>query len=402
MKIIVSGGWGYGNLGDDAILDSTIRQLKQRFPGCHCVVLTYDPVDSAIHSASDVQLMKGAHALTDAGGCEVFIPSMTEDHNLTRKVWIKAKFAVTESSVWFEYSSRQSTLQAVREEIASADLFVMSGGGYFNEKWLNKTRAQLLELQFAEQAGVPSIVLGPTIGSFEGGVRREIAARFKNVRLVTVRDEFSYAEAMRWNDRVSIVPDIALGNWLEDPGKPDGLGVVFTSLHPAFRNKLVCAIRKYVQSRSEHVAVKLLMTRRWKCDLRAAILFQEELRGLDIACELIIPSDFKVLESAIACCEMVVSENLHGLILAARNLVPVVAVNDYQVGSPNYKKFVAFLAQSNSSDLYFSSRSEVGQMVEKLAALNDATEVKRNDLRSLREGVARQYEQALASLDLSH
>lgn len=400
MKIIVSGGWGYGNLGDDAILDSTLRQLQVRFPGCQCVVLTYDLADSAVHASENVRVQLGVHGLTDGGGCEIFIPSMTEDHSLPRKAWIKAKFAATESAAWFRHARSRSGVQAVQAEIASADLFVMSGGGYFNEKWMNKTRAQLLELQFAEQADVPTIVLGPTIGRFEGGVRDEIAARFRQVRMVTVRDEFSYAEAAQWNERVNVVPDIALGNWLPEPGVPDGLGIVFTSLHADFRNRLVQAVQQYVAQRGGKTDVKLFITRRWKYDLRAAITLQEEFQQAGVACNLVMPSNFRNLEKAMAACELVISENLHGLILAARNLVPVVAVNDYAVGSPNYKKFVAFLSQSNSQELFISSQSSVQQMTEKLLTLNAHGEHKRQELRALRESVERQYKDALAAVEL--
>lgn len=398
MKIIVSGGWGYGNLGDDAILDSTIHQLQARFPGCHCVVLTYDLADSAIHGSDNVTLLRGVHSLTDGGGCEIFIPSMIEDHDLPRKAWFKARFTATESAAWFRHASGQPAIQALKAEIASADLFVMSGGGYFNEKWLNKTRAQLLELQFADTAGVPTIVLGPTIGRFEGEIRQEIEARFRNARLITVRDEFSYAEATQWSERVSVVPDIALSNWLAEPGAPEGLGIVFTSLHADFRKRVVAALRVFVKQHGGVGSVKLFITRRWKYDLRAAISLQQELQHEGVPCDLIMPSNFQILEKGLAACRLVVSENLHGLILAARNLVPVVAVNDYPVGSPNFKKFIAFLAQSNSQELFFNSQSPVENIAQTLVKLSAGSDVKRQELRALRELVAQQYAEALGGL----
>ena len=42
MKIILSGGWGYGNLGDDAILYSSIKLLRDKFPDSTIVVLSYN------------------------------------------------------------------------------------------------------------------------------------------------------------------------------------------------------------------------------------------------------------------------------------------------------------------------------------------------------------------------
>lgn len=398
MKIVISGGWGYGNLGDDAILDSTIRQLQVQFPGCECVVLTYNLQDSAIHAAQRVKLRLGIHALTDGGGCEIFRPVMTEDYGLRKKALVKAKYAVTETEAWFKHASKPSLLRELEVELASADLFVMSGGGYFNEKWMNKTRAQVLELQLAAKAGVPAIVLGPTIGRFTGAIRAEIEASFRKAQLITVRDEFSFAEAEQWSDRVSVVPDIALGNWLPPVAQPQGLGIVFTSQDSGFRQRTALAIKRFQGLHREAWPVRLFLTRRWKYDLRAAIAFQEDLQAQGVTSELVMPSNFQRLEQGLADCRLVISENLHGLILAARNLVPVVAINDYPPGSPNFKKFIAFLAQSNSQELYFNSLSSPETIAAQLIELANTSEAKRNDLHLLRELVVRQYGNALAML----
>ena len=40
MRIILSGGWGFGNLGDDAILLASIKILKWKYPLSNIVVLT--------------------------------------------------------------------------------------------------------------------------------------------------------------------------------------------------------------------------------------------------------------------------------------------------------------------------------------------------------------------------
>jgi len=401
MKIVVSGGWGYGNLGDDAILDSTIRQLQMQFPGSECVVLTYDLRDSAIHAAERVTLRHGLHALTDGGGCEVFRPAMNQDYGPHRKAWVKAKFALTETQAWFKHASGGAAVQPLAAEVASADLFVMSGGGYFNEKWLNKTRAQVEELGMAARANVPSIILGPTIGRFSGSLRASIEACFRKAQLITVRDEFSLAEARQWSDRVSVVPDIALGNWLPPVDKPEGLGIVFTSQHAEFRRRTASAIRRFQDQCGQAWPVRLFLTRRWKYDLWAAIAFQEDLQALGVACELVMPSNFRALEQGLASCRLVISENLHGLILAARNLVPVVAINDYPVGSPNFKKFIAFLSQSNSQALFFNAQSSDESIASMLAGLAAAADAKRQDLQALREQVARQYREALGSLKLN-
>jgi polysaccharide pyruvyl transferase WcaK-like protein len=216
--------------------------------------------------------------------------------------------------------------------------------------------------------------------------------------LITVRDEFSFAETIQWSERVSVVPDIALSHWLPAPMVTNGLGIVFTSSHTDFSNRVVQSVKRFTEQSGEDWPVKLFVTRRWKYDLRAAISLQEELQSQGVACDLVMPSNFRNLEEGLAGCRMVISENLHGLILAARNLVPVVAVNDYPVGSPNYKKFIAFLAQSNSQDLFFNANSHVESIANTLLSLARGRELKQNELCALREKVAQQYEQALNGL----
>jgi polysaccharide pyruvyl transferase WcaK-like protein len=400
MKIIISGGWGYGNLGDDAILDSTIQQLQMQYPGCQCVVLTYDLDDSAIHVTDDVSLRIGAHGLTDGGGCEIFRPSMIQDYSLPRKAWIKAKFALTETATWFKHASKAPALRELEAELATADLFVMAGGGYFNEKWLNKTRAQLLELRMATKAGLPTIILGPTIGLFEGNLRKQIEERFRSAQLITVRDEFSFAEATQWSQKVSVVPDIALSTWCPESTVQSGLGIVFTSANNEFSSRVAQAIRSFVDRANEDMPVKLFVTRRWKYDLRAAITLQEQIQSLGITCNLVMPSNFRDLEKGLASCQLVISENLHGLILAARNLVPVVAVNDYPPGSPNYKKFIAFLAQSNSQNLFFDANSKAEDISNIIWKLMCNHSKKKHDLQSLRKNVLQEYASILCTVSL--
>lgn len=398
MKIVISGGWGYGNLGDDAILDSTIRQLQVRFPGCDCVVLTYDTADSAVHASQRVRLAHGVHRITDGGGCELFKPSMAKDYGLIKNAFRKARFALTETSAWFANAVGSKELIQLREEIASASLYVMGGGGYFNEKWLNKTRAQLLEMRIAADCGVPVLILGPTVGTFHGSIQGEIASAFQRARLVSVRDEASYAIVKEWKSDTVMMPDVALGNWLEDAPPKEGLGIVFTTAHTALRQCLANAVQQFTRSFDARISVKLFITRRWKYDLKSAILLQEELQRRGVGCNLIMPSNFHDLERELASCQMLISENLHGLILAARNLVPVVAVNDYAPGSPNFKKFVAFLKQSDSEKLYINSQTAEADVVSMLKCLYAHRDEKQVDLMKLRQQVADEYARELGSV----
>lgn len=43
MKIVLSGGWGYGNLGDEAILRATVRILNKIYVNPQITVLSFNP-----------------------------------------------------------------------------------------------------------------------------------------------------------------------------------------------------------------------------------------------------------------------------------------------------------------------------------------------------------------------
>lgn len=399
MKIVISGGWGYRNLGDDAILDATIFQLKKAFPGCMCIVLTYDVDDSVVHAADGVHVRHGVHKYSDMGGCEIFCQSIMNDYSVAKKIALKINFSASESRSWFNYFSSHKDCLDVKNEISSADIFIMSGGGYFNEKWLNKTRAQLLELNFAANANIPFAILGPTIGGFGENIKNEISSTFGKAALITVRDDFSYSEALQWNKKIDVVPDIALSKWLPEVNKKIDLGVVFTNNNASFRLKFAQSIKEFIKdNKIDDPCINLYLTRRWKYDLRCAIDLQNILQKEGVASNLVMPSNFQELEIGLASCRMVISENLHGLILAARNLVPVVAVNDYVVGSPNYKKFIAFLSQAGSDKLFFNAENSLEDILFVMKEAWAGGVEKKIILDELRDKVNEKYEDVFSQL----
>jgi polysaccharide pyruvyl transferase WcaK-like protein len=85
--------------------------------------------------------------------------------------------------------------------------------------------------------------------------------------------------------------------------------------------------------------VRVAVTRRWKQDVNCAERLKDELSKRSAASELLIPENLHELEECLASSRVVVSMNLHGLILAWRSGVPVVAISDAE-------KTRAFMEQS--------------------------------------------------------
>lgn len=396
MRIVISGGWGYGNMGDDAILDSTIQVLRRRFLGCKIDVLTYDIEDSKVHQSVDVKLHYCLHRSIDRGSCRIFCPSIGEDSSRIQRAIVRAKFLITETETWYKYAASSSVVKLVESVIKDADLFVMAGGGYFNEMWLSKTRSQLQELAIANKLNVPVNIIGPTIGRFKGHLKKQINVTFSRAKIITVRDQYSLIGAKEISSNVKLIPDIALSTWLSPAPRSDEkiLGVVFNNQNVAFQKKVAFGLASFV-SKNSGWRVVLFISRLWRYDYFAATRLQHELAALGIGSTIVISSDFRELERGLGSSRIVVSENLHGLILAVRNLVPVIAVNDYPEGSPNHNKFIAFMGQSESQKYCISSQTASIEICDLIFDLELRATERKAGLSQLRESVAASYETTL-------
>ena len=63
-NILISGGWGYGNLGDDAILLSTIKLTRSKFPNAKLHIFSYSPNETKdIILDSNCELHSSVHRL---------------------------------------------------------------------------------------------------------------------------------------------------------------------------------------------------------------------------------------------------------------------------------------------------------------------------------------------------
>lgn len=407
MRIVLSGGWGYGNLGDDAILDATIAMLRRRYERCSIDVLTYDIEDTRCHASADVRLHLGMHRAVDLGASAVYCPRIAGRGGRLHQARVRAAFALTETRAWFGLARHHPGCRRVQEVIRGADLFVLAGGGYLNEHWRSKSRAQLHELRLASRLGVPTWVLGPTVGRFRGELARAVRTEFDKARIATFRDSSSRDESGLAAGRAALIPDIALSTWLADPphrpvphnGRHNDpqIGLIFTSADDELRARLTRALVDFVAERPQ-TRITLYLSRLWRPDFVQATRLQALLQQAGTGADLVLASDFRQLERSLAACDMVVSENLHGLILAARNAVPVMAINNFAPGSPNHRKFVAFLQQAASEDMFVDASSTAAAIVARLRTLSEQRSVRAGSLASLRSDVAAQYAELLAQV----
>lgn len=370
MKIIISGGWGYGNLGDDAILLATLDLLQQAYEGVEIVALTYAPDPLVRDRYPNVCFARAAHSVLDWGSSESMFRRLDRHYGLLDRVQLKCREAIANSELAYRIRENTPKILYLQREIANADLFVMAGGGYFNEHWASNVRAHLCEVDLARAHGVPYVLVGQTFGAFRNAaLKRRIAETMRGAQAIAVRDEFSHRDLAALQIGATIIPDIALSSARARSVEADEerpIGLILNNANEDFLKRMASIFARFAVESGSKVPVDVIMSRRWQGDLKASLTVQHVLNQHYIENRLVLPSSVCDLESTLACCRLVISENLHGLIVAARNQVPVVAVNDYPVGSPNHRKFDSFMSQINSERFCIDRESEVGETLELL------------------------------------
>lgn len=177
MKIVISGSYGYGDLGDEAILDCMIRRLREEIPGVEIFVLSSNPEDTFYrHKVKSYYSFAGLQM---------------ELRKLFLKIAEHLLFANIFNSSILSFCSDKKFKQTIKI-LSSSDLVISGGGGYLNEFFITDITARFLELYIAHLLGKPFVIYAQTIGPFFTQKMRILANFvFQNAALITVRDKVS-------------------------------------------------------------------------------------------------------------------------------------------------------------------------------------------------------------------
>lgn len=142
MRVLLSGYYGFGNLGDDALLDVIVRRLRERFPHLHLEVLSATP-----------------QATAAAYGIE----------SVPRWQW-----------------------RSVRDAIGRADVVLSGGGGLLqNATSLRSLLYYVAILRDAIRAKRKTMIFAQSIGPLDAIGRFVVRRYCRGLRRATVRDERS-------------------------------------------------------------------------------------------------------------------------------------------------------------------------------------------------------------------
>ena len=170
-QIYLTGGWGYGNKGDNAILEAMLKTLDSKLK-THSVLLT---------SYSPKETLK-QHKITAT-------PSI---HNLLHKRNPLALFHNFAVWLWRKSNHRillSPQLKKHLSDMGKSDLVVLGGGGYFNDAWRSKLSSIYVEIEMAEAAKTPIMVYGQTVGPFDSNsIQGKLSKKLSSFSKIAYRD----------------------------------------------------------------------------------------------------------------------------------------------------------------------------------------------------------------------
>ncbi|MDR7115038.1 polysaccharide pyruvyl transferase family protein [Caulobacter sp. BE254] len=193
-KIYLSGGWGYGNIGDNAILKCTYDQLLTIASPDEIIVTSYDKGELRVHHRLEAE---------DSIHSQFSVRTFSR---IRRRFWNIPN--ILDYKLWKRLNV--AFLPAMKKHlqlISSADVVVLSGGGYFNSAWTGMMRAQFQTIEMAHRLNKPVFICGQTIGPFSAGEPQQLLREaLKKVTGAGCRDDGSFSLVRSLSDR----PDLAV------------------------------------------------------------------------------------------------------------------------------------------------------------------------------------------------
>jgi polysaccharide pyruvyl transferase WcaK-like protein len=195
--VLIAGGYGYGNIGDEAQLAANIQHWKKAAPHARITVLTPDvPYTQRTHPQVSAEL---APRTAFFGWKD---KSYFGNEKLFKKLFFPAAVLLLFNARLmraglpvFGITARQARLL---DELWNADVLFLSGGGYLTGMTLSRLWDHMLLLRLADLLGVPSILSGQTIGVFKDRTSKSLSRwGLKKARRIYLRDPEDSAAALQ-------------------------------------------------------------------------------------------------------------------------------------------------------------------------------------------------------------
>jgi coenzyme F420 hydrogenase subunit beta len=197
-QILVTGGYGYKNVGDEAQLNATLQLIENELPEYRKVVLTHDK----------------DYTYNEHGKCIVFdSPRKAFYDNTDIKLYsvanpiAKVQFLITATIIYLNAYLVRAGLPtllinakkaALLEELKNSDLLFYSGGGYLTGKTLSRLWDGAFFIAMAKVMDVPVVLSGHTIGVWNGSFNKYLAKwGLSKANIITSRDPEESMQALK-------------------------------------------------------------------------------------------------------------------------------------------------------------------------------------------------------------
>lgn len=322
-KILISGWYGYGNIGDEAILKAIMDECVIMHPGCEISVLSFIPDYNKKHHT------KFSYYQIPIGGVRSWLA-----------FFVKLRFLKT------------------LYQFYKCDIFIMGGGGFLSDWQPEVPLGWLKQFRVAKYFRKKTKLYGIGAGPFNSEKGKRIVKRYieKYVDDVTVRDQYSYnalVESCGIKEnlitiKVDPVANLNCENYLSNK-KDHSIVCIYT---PHFDRKIWKEKRyKWDELKECYVAqINCLLQKGEEVKL---VFFQKNVEK-DLACYLkevfgsrvavLFPDGYQEAIEIIGSSKAVISFRLHGSILAHAIGIPYLPI----IYHHKAKGFLDIVGYSNS------------------------------------------------------
>lgn len=349
MRILLSGGWGYGNLGDDAILLASIELIKKKIPNAEITVMSYSPQDTT-SLISGIKVIPSIHRIVY--GNRAYKQLRTYKHTLNIEAYsllwkiislikriIRYKSNYKCKSILDKFT-KGDAFESLKNIFSQYDIFIMSGGGYFNE-WEDSFNSRILELELSKQCH-SSFIVGQTLGPFSKAKQDILKQHLNEIKRIYVRDTASLNELNRLGYNAILIPDLALSYIPQQYRLIDKIAIIPAEIPQYKRDEFIQAI--YSICKTMKLPIQIAITRLYNGDINCAKDLFNRMKKIGIEnVTLHIPANYIEVVQTISHSKYVISRNLHGLIIGWREGAKCICLH-------KERKFISFMAQISASD----------------------------------------------------
>ena len=196
-QILVTGGYGYKNVGDEAQLNATLQWLEVNFPGRRRIVLTHDRNYTYNEHSECMVYESPRESFFDHNDINIYsaanlpIKSIFLFNSLV--IYLNSYLVRAGLPVFFINAKKAALL----EELKNTEMLFYSGGGYLTGKTLSRLWDGILFIAIAQVFKVPVILSGQTIGIWEGRFNKYYAKwGLSKASVITTRDPIDSINAL--------------------------------------------------------------------------------------------------------------------------------------------------------------------------------------------------------------